>query len=439
MRRRAIRMTVTAVLVAVLILGIPAAVLGVMQSWRSEIAELDVRVESLALVVSRSIDAGRDVDPEMLDLRAGGETTTLAESYVIMPSGYRVESKVNIDAPLITRTHRTANGATVGMSIAATAPLPGALKVIGLVGLGIATAFVVGLAVALRQARKISAPLIYLAAEAEQIGSGQVRPQLRTSGIEEIDLVQAELVRSAERVAGRIAAERQFAADASHQLRTPLTALSMRLEEIELVSTEPEVQEEARLCLEQVERLTGVVSELLATSRQKAGGTTEAIHLSDVFAQQQREWAAPFEAEGRKLEFSDELGLPVLASPGTVGQAVATLVENSLKYGAGTTTVSTRRASSQRGLYIDVADEGEGVADDEADRIFDKHVSFRGGTGIGLAVARDLIAADGGRLELSQRRPPVFSVYLNTVPKALDPDVVMPRGALVSVARRRRR
>ncbi|WP_277065635.1 class I tRNA ligase family protein, partial [Propionibacterium acidifaciens] len=92
--------------------------------------------------------------------------------------------------------------------------------------------------VAAKVSRRISAPLIYLAAEAEQLGSGQVRPRVRVSGIEEIDLVQAELVRSAERVAGRLAAERQFASDASHQLRTPLTSLSLRLEEIEIIADE---------------------------------------------------------------------------------------------------------------------------------------------------------------------------------------------------------
>ena len=92
-----------------------------------------------------------------------------------------------------------------------------------------AVALVAAFVVAAKVSRRISAPLIYLAAEAEQLGSGQVRPRLRSSGIEEIDLVQAELVRSAERVAGRLAAERQCASDASHQLRTPLTSLTLRL------------------------------------------------------------------------------------------------------------------------------------------------------------------------------------------------------------------
>lgn len=61
------------------------------------------------------------------------------------------------------------------------------------------------------------------------------------------------------------------------------------------------------------------------------------------------------------------------------------------------------------------------------------------GTGLGLALARDLAAADGGRLELSQRRPPVFSLFLSGVPKTLDPSVVLPVGSVVSSGWSRRR
>ena len=283
-------------------------------------------------------------------------------------------------------------------------------------------------AVAAAASRRISAPLIYLAAEAEQLGSGQVRPRLRRSGIEEIDLVQAELVRSAERVAGRLAAERQFASDASHQLRTPLTSLSLRLEEIELLADDEEMRNEARACIEQVERLTGVVEDLLKVSRRTGGGTTEALHLGEVFAQQRDEWGPAFEAAGRALVLRDDVDRPVLA----------TVIENSLRYGAGTTTVSVRSANGGHGVFIDIADEGEGVDDDLAPTIFERSVSGHGSTGVGLALAKDLVEADGGRIELSQRRPPVFSILLNSVPKSLDPNKVLPQGALVSVGRRRR-
>ncbi|CAM2812750.1 sensor histidine kinase KdpD [Actinomyces slackii] len=308
------------------------------------------------------------------------------------------------------------------------------LTVLALTGVALTAASVV----ASKAARRLSAPLIYLAAEAEQIGSGQVRPRLRSSGIEEIDLVQAELVRSAERVAGRIAAERQFASDASHQLRTPLTSLSLRLEEIELLTDEEEVRAEAHACLEQVERLTGVVEDLLKISRRTGGGTTEALHLRDVFDQQREEWEPAFDAAGRRITFTDEVLQPVLATPGSLAQVLATVIENSLRYGDGETTVSVRSANGGHGVFIDVADEGKGVADDIAPHVFERHVSGHGSTGVGLALAKDLIEADGGRIELAQRHPAVFSILLNAVPRSLDPNNVLPQGALVSVGRRRR-
>ena len=137
--------------------------------------------------------------------------------------------------------------------------------------------------------------------------------------------------------------------------------------------------------------------------------------------------------------FDDAARLAVLATPGALAQVLATLLENALKYGAGTTKVVTRPASAGHGVFIDVSDEGPGVDDDLAPDIFTKHVSGGSGTGLGLALAKDLVTADGGRLELSQRRPPVFTIFLNAVPKSLDPDVVLPPGALISVGRRRRR
>ncbi|WP_194948341.1 sensor histidine kinase [Actinomyces trachealis] len=305
--------------------------------------------------------------------------------------------------------------------------------------LGLAlVAFAAAYFVAARGSRRISAPLIYLAAEAEQLGSGQVRPRLRTSGIEEIDLVQAELVRSAERVAGRIAAERQFASDASHQLRTPLTSLTLRLEEIELTCPDEATRAEAHACVEQVERLTGVVEDLLKASRRAGGGTTEALRLEDVFAQQREEWESAFAAAGRDLTFSDEVGMPVLANPGSLAQVLATVIENSLRYGAGRTSVSVRSANGGHGVFIDIADKGEGVSDELAPYIFERAVSGHGSTGVGLALARDLTEADGGRIELSHRRPAVFSIFLNSVPRSLDPHKVLPQGALVSVGRWRR-
>ena len=115
------------------------------------------------------------------------------------------------------------------------------------------------------------------------------------------------------------------------------------------------------------------------------------------------------------------------------------MIENSLKHGGGTTTVRSRPSGPSRAVVIEVSDEGPGVADDLAPRVFEREVTSGKGTGLGLSLARDLVAADGGRIELSQRRPPVFSIFLSGVPRALDPDVVLPEGALVSPIPERRR
>src|SRR5690625_5936722 len=129
-----------------------------------------------------------------------------------------------------------------------------------------------------------------------------------------------ELGRSADGMATRLAVERQFAADASHQLRTPLTALTMRLEEILAASNQQEVTEEAQISLEQVERLVKVVDDLLARSRQAEGGTTEPVRLIEVVRQQEDEWGPSYAAADRALGFKSEDGVLLLASP-EIGRA----------------------------------------------------------------------------------------------------------------------
>jgi signal transduction histidine kinase len=83
-------------------------------------------------------------------------------------------------------------------------------------------------------------------------------------------------------------------------------------------------------------------------------------------------------------------------------------------------------------MAVEVTDEGEGVPEDMQGKIFERGVTSGAGTGLGLALARDLVAADGGNLQLTQRTPPVFSVFLSGVPKTLDPHQVLPVGSKIS-------
>lgn len=427
--------------VAVLLLGVPMAIFGAVLVQDSVRSDLQLRTESVARAVETRINFDLEITDEFLD-RWNNDTLNMPMRITVTtPDGVDVVAGDIFEGRTYSYRQGTASGALVAVEVPANSLFWRGAQVVILVVVASLVAFGVGALVAGRQARRLAAPMIYLAASAEQLGAGRVRPSIMTSGVEEIDLVATELVRSGERMASRMVAEREFAANASHQLRTPLTALTMRLEEIEMTSDDPHIAEEARISLEQVERLVGVVDDLLASARSTDGGTTEALELADVFDQQHREWAPTFKRAGRPLRFQHAEDIRVLATPGALTQALSTLLENSLKYGDGTTTVAARPSKSgpDVGVIIEVSDEGQGVSDALAPRIFERHVTSGKGTGLGLGLARDLVKADGGRLDLAQRRPPVFAIFLAAVPKRLDSTDVLPPGSMVVVGRRRRR
>ncbi len=211
---------------------------------------------------------------------------------------------------------------------------------------GVAGAAVVALAAAVelarRQAKRLAGPLEDLAVGAEQLGAGDPRPRNHRYGVPELDRVAEVLDRSAEEIGRLLGAERALAADASHQLRSPLTALSIRLEEIVATSTEPAIREDATAALVQAERLAAVVDSLLAEhgrSARTASGVL--VDVDAVLAQQAVEWEPAFRRAQRKLVRDGSPGLKVFATPGGLAQVVATLIDNALVHGAGTVTVHT--------------------------------------------------------------------------------------------------
>src|SRR5699024_1816129 len=406
-----------AVTVAVLLLGLPMGIFGALNARQSIDQNLRIRTQAVTRAVEVRTSMNYPIDEEFLQRWAEVEGDLPVRITVTSIDGAVVSAGPDLGERTYRAESTSPSGAHVVLEVSGSLVFWHAARVVLLVIIASVIAFVVAALVALWQARRLAAPLIYLAASAEQIGAGQVRPRLESSGVEEIDLVGAELVRTSDRLAGRIAAERQFAANVSHQLRTPLTALSMRLEEIQMLAEDEAVREEARVSLEQVERLVQVVDDMLKASRKTDGGTTEALHLQEVFAQQEEEWAQTFARNDRELVFRADADDAVFATPGALSQVLATLLENSLKYGDGTTSVRVRdsKSGTDTGVVIEVTDEGPGVSDDLAPRIFERNVTAGRGSGLGLALARDLVTADGGRLELAQRRPPIFAIFLNAV------------------------
>jgi len=273
-------------------------------------------------------------------------------------------------------------------------------------------AVAVAVALAMFQARRLARPMQELAGAADRLGSGDARPLGRRYGVAELDRVAEGLDGSAQRISDMLAAEREFAADASHQLRTPLTALSMRLEEMVAAADQPAVvREEGAAALVQTERLAEVVSQLLGRTRSPAGGSRKRVSIDDVVAQQVVEWDPAFRRKNRKLEVAGDKNLRAYGKPGTLSQVIATLLDNALVHGAGTVTIRTSRTPNS--VVIEVRDEGKGVPAELVPRIFERSVSGKpGGTGLGLALARSIAAADGGNVVLVRPKPAVFAVFL---------------------------
>ena len=264
-------------------------------------------------------------------------------------------------------------------------------------------------------ARRAARPVEELAEAAGRLGTGDPRPVGRRYGVAELDQVADGLDSAARRVTSLLTADRELAIDASHQLRTPLTALSMRLEEMIASADEPAVvREEGTAALHQAERLADVVTQLLSPGR-RAAGSAALISVDKIVLQQITEWAPAFRRAGRKIVLVGESRLQAWVTPGGLAQVIATLLDNALMHGKGTVTI--RRTQAERSVVIEVEDEGEGVPAELVSRIFERSVSGRPeGTGLGLALARTMAAADGGRIVLARRKPPVFAVFLPTNP-----------------------
>ena len=251
-----------------------------------------------------------------------------------------------------------------------------------------------------------------LVALASRFAAGEPKLSPVRSGIAEIDTVSDVMTRRAHDMTRSLAAERDFAADASHQLRTPLTALLMRLEEISDTDDAEVVKEEATIAIAQVERLTRVVDDLLGRNR-SAGGPTPAVSLDSVIAALQREWQPAFEQARRSVRVRGERGLFVRSTPVALSQVLSTLLENSLVHGRGTVDVHARRSGPS--VIVEVSDQGEGIPAAMAPHIFERSVSSGAGgsTGLGLALARDLAESNGGRLDLVQAQPARFALFLS--------------------------
>ncbi|MGA6152077.1 ATP-binding protein [Stenotrophomonas sp. NPDC087984] len=281
-------------------------------------------------------------------------------------------------------------------------------------GLAVLTAIA---AVGLVFARWTSRPILELERFAHRLADGQfTTPAPVTSGPQEVRSLAATFNQTAARLEHLLASQRAFAAEASHQLKTPLAALRLRLDNLEAEMT-GHARDSLNAAMTETDRLARMVEGLLAMARMEESAVTpEPVDLDQVCAERLHTWTPLFERHGAHLAL---LGDPVghaLAVPGAMEQILDNLLSNALRatpLGSTVTIVLRCTAPDRRHLparlawiQLHVIDEGPGMTADQRRRAFDRFWRApdapKGGTGLGLSLVQRLAHASGGEATLAR-------------------------------------
>jgi signal transduction histidine kinase len=288
-----------------------------------------------------------------------------------------------------------------------TAPLNGNIDSLWLYLIGLAgAAMAAAVLIAIYFARWVSRPLARLDAAARRIADGDLSVRAKPRyGPPELRRMAATFNMMAGRLEALVHGHRAMLADASHQLRTPLTALRLRLDLL-AVDSSPSTAAELAGAQEEIARLSRLVDGLLATAR--AESVTEVLEQTDVTeaaGERVAAWNPVADTHGVKLLIEQPGSAPgpvVALGAGHLEQILDNLLDNAIEAtGDGGGTVRVSVAQSDSGVSLTVADDGPGMTPHERSRAFLRFTTgSQNGTGLGLAIVHRLVTANGGIIKL---------------------------------------
>lgn len=257
-------------------------------------------------------------------------------------------------------------------------------------------------------ARSVTLPLRRLEATARRFGSGDLSVEPGPShGPPELRELSGTMTTMAGQLAGMIDQQRAFVADASHQLRTPLTGLRLRLENLQagLVDTnDVDGAAQVDLAIDEIERLSALVNDLLRLARADGREPPSPQDLTTIVSDRIDTWTAAADAAGIRLHAVLGPGRrTALALPGAIEQILDNALDNAIDIAPAGTTVTVELDDGPLGHRLSVTDEGPGLSDDDKERAlrrFWRGDTRRAGTGLGLAIADGLARASGGSIAL---------------------------------------
>ena len=273
---------------------------------------------------------------------------------------------------------------------------------LGLIGVAVVGA---GLVLAWILAGSLARPVEKLRAAAGRLGRGDLDARVEPEGPQEIDELGRSFNRMAGELSANLASQRDFVANASHQLRTPLTGIKLRLEAIRAeggTAAEQAAKAEAEL-----DRLSALVDDLLGLARAAADRTPgESVELGEAVRAAGRRWADPAAEAGHELSVKDGAGGAVWAAPADVAHILDNLLENAIRYSPRGAQIDVELGQDGGRPGFIVADTGPGIPPEERAHVFERF--YRGmegrsagpGTGLGLAIVAELADRWDGRVEL---------------------------------------
>lgn len=280
-----------------------------------------------------------------------------------------------------------------------------------LLGLAGAVTLAVAAMVGIFIARWVTRPLGELNDAAREIGAGDLDARADAShGPPEVRALASSFNLTAERLRELLVAQEQFVADASHQLRTPLTALRLRLEMIESEVDGP-VLEDIEAAHSEVLRMSRLVDGLLALARSErsSGSDPSSIAIGPIIAERLSIWEHIARERSVSL-ITVPTALDAVADPDRLGQILDNFIANALEVSPPESSLMIRTSIETHGAtrytVVHVVDQGPGLTDEQRDRVFDRFWraeagrSELGGSGLGLAIVRKLAEADRGWAEL---------------------------------------
>ena len=281
--------------------------------------------------------------------------------------------------------------------------------VLGLLALG-AAVLLLGLGLAWALAGSLSRPLQNLAKAARRVAGGDMQARATPVGSSEQVEVANAFNNMTERLARTLDAQRDFVANASHQLRTPLTGLRLRLESAGLKTSDPDLQRDLAAGEQETERLAKLLANLLRLAQDGQRPAAARIGLGAAAGRAADRWREQAELGGHSIELAGGDEVEVAATNGDLDTILDNLLENALNYTPAREPIALHWGRDHDEAFIAVLDGGPGLDEDEADHVFDRF--YRGssskggslpGTGLGLAIVETLARRWGGSARLVNR------------------------------------